>query len=395
MELHNNSFHLHAAEIFSEEGIIEDAWVEVADGIITKISKERGSLNVPVIDKSDYKLLPGFIDLHIHGCGDHDAMDDDPEAINDMSSLLAAKGITGFQPTTVTASWQENLAVMERLGNEVRQQQPGAQALGIYSEGIFFTEAHKGAHDSSLFLPPNKERLQQMIDASKGALSTVAVAAELPECEEIIPWLCRQGIHVSVGHTNATYEQTVHAIELGATAGVHIFNGMSGLHHRNPGCAGAILSNSHVLAEMIADGIHIHPAVLNIVATVKGAEKTALISDCSRAGMMPDGKFMLGPLEITVSNGIARTENGSLAGSTLSLNKAVHNMIHLAGINPLDAVHMASLSPAKHLGIDHKVGSIAVGKQADLVAMANDFSVDTTWVNGNKVYQNSDTAKAA
>ncbi|MET4696865.1 N-acetylglucosamine-6-phosphate deacetylase [Endozoicomonas lisbonensis] len=382
-----NSFHLFAGELFTEDRVLTDSWLEVTDGVITGISSEKGALDAPVIDLGHSRVIPGLIDLHIHGCGGHDVMDDNPETIPAISTLLASRGVTGFLSTTATAEWQETLACLQRLGEQVNRPQPGAELLGIYSEGIFFTDRNKGAHDSRLFLAPVRERLEAMIRASGNTLRQVALAPELPEAGAAIAFLRQQGVKVSMGHTDATYDQAMAAIKQGAGCGVHLFNGMKGLHHREPGCTGAVLTSAGVLAELIADGIHVHPAVLSLVVSIKGREQTALISDCTCAGMMPDGDYALGSMAFKVVDGIARTREGSLAGSTLSLNTAVANMIELAGVSPLDAVHMASLTPATYLGIDKKTGSIHPGKRANIAATGKDFSVSSTWVDGHLVYQ--------
>ena len=387
----NNSFKILANKIFCEQDIIDNAWIEVKEGIITAIDSQEPSSDIPIIDLRQKTILPGLIDLHIHGCNGYDVMDNNPNAINEISTQLATRGITSFLATTVTASEEYTLAALERLGKAVHDKQPGAQVLGIYSEGIFFSEHHKGAHDASLFAPPSQKMLKKMITASNNTITIVAMAAEFPEIESVIPWLCKKNIRVAIGHSNANYEQTKQAITLGATLGVHIFNGMKGLHHREPGCVGALLASPHVAAEIIADGVHVHPAVMKIITAIKKTEKTLLISDCNRAGMMPDGQYTLGSLPINVIDSIARISTGALAGSTLSLDTAIYNMIHSVGIDPMDAVHMASLSPAKYLGLDNKIGSIAVGKQADLIAVDKNYSVVRTWINGTTIYKNKAT----
>ncbi|MRI34073.1 N-acetylglucosamine-6-phosphate deacetylase [Endozoicomonas sp. OPT23] len=381
-----DSYYIEAEQIFSEAGILGNACLKVDRGFITAINPDIRNLDIPTIDLTQHSLLPGLIDLHIHGCAGHDVMDDNDQAVPTISSALASRGVTAFLATTATAEWQRTLQCFQRLGKASKQVLPGAQMLGIYSEGLFFTEKNKGAHDSQLFLSPTKERLSALIKAADGALKQLALAPELPEAIDAIHYLKEQGIKTSIGHSDASYEQAMAAIKAGTEAGVHVFNGMKGLHHREPGCTGAVLTEDHVLAELIADGIHVHPAILSLVARVKGWQKTALISDCNCAGMMPDGDYKIGSMDFNVLDGVARTANGSLAGSTLSLNNAVKNMIELAGVTPIEAVHMASLSPARHIGIDKSHGSITVGKRADFCAVDSSFNVQATWVKGKKVF---------
>jgi N-acetylgalactosamine-6-phosphate deacetylase len=344
--------------------------------------------NTPIVDLRGFNILPGFLDLHIHGREGADIMDATPQAIETISTSLAKHGVVGFLGTTVTSTWENTLAAFENIGRSYQNQPSGAQVLGAYNEGLFFTEDHKGAHDDKYFLPLNKENIDAIISVSNGALKVVALAPELENSEEIIQYLSSKGIKPMLGHTNANYQQTCDALHAGACGGVHVFNGMKGIHHRDPGCAGAVLLDRDAYVEVIADGVHLHHGILDLIYRLKGPKNMGLISDCIVAGGMKDGSYKLGMLDVNVSEGIARTDSGSLAGSTLTLEKAVSNLINLADVPKLEAVHMASLRPAEFLGVSDTLGSITQGKRACLIAVDSLFSVVATFIDGLAVYVN-------
>ena len=378
-------YYLHAAKIFTEKKIEDDFFVLIDNGIISNITQTPSS-DIPVINLGKFNLLPGFLDLHIHGREGADIMDATPEAVETISKSLAKHGVIGFLGTTVTSTWENTLAAFSNIGDAFHNQPSGAQVLGAYNEGLFFTEDHKSAHDEKYFLPLDKTNINSIIEASKGALKVVALAPELENSEEIISYLSSQGIIPMLGHTNANYKQTCDALHAGACGGVHVFNGMKGIHHRDPGCAGAVLLDKDAYVEVIADGVHLHPGILELIYRMKGPNKMGLISDCIVAGGMKDGSYKLGMLDVNVTNGVARTNSGSLAGSTLTLEKAIANLVRLADIPLLEAVHMASLVPAKFLGVDEHLGSIANNKRACMTIVDSDLNVKGTIVDGKPVF---------
>ncbi len=241
-------YYLHAAKIFTEKKIKDDFFVLIDNGIISNITQTPSS-DIPVINLGKLNLLPGFLDLHIHGREGADIMDATPEAVETISKSLAKHGVIGFLGTTVTSTWENTLAAFSNIGDAFHNQPSGAQVLGAYNEGLFFTEDHKGAHDEKYFLPLDKTNINSIIEASKGALKIVALAPELENSEEIISYLSSQGIIPMLGHTNANYKQTCDALHAGACGGVHVFNGMKGIHHRDPGCAGAVLLDKDAYVE--------------------------------------------------------------------------------------------------------------------------------------------------
>jgi len=324
--------------------------------------------------------------LHIHGREGADIMDASREAIETISTSLAKHGVVGFLGTTVTSTWDNTLAAFAAVAEAYVNQPSGAQVLGAYNEGLFFTEDHKGAHDEKYFLPLTLNNIDAIIDASQGSLKVMALAPELPNSDEVIRYLVSKGVKPMLGHTNADYQQTCDALHAGACGGVHVFNGMKGIHHRDPGTAGAVLLDEEAYVEVIADGIHLHPAILEMIYRLKGSNKMGLISDCIVAGGLNDGTYKLGMLDVHVNEGVARTDSGSLAGSTLTLEKAILNLINLANIPSLEAVHMASLIPACFLSVDETLGSIALGKRACFAIVDDKFQVQATIVDGKLVF---------
>lgn len=378
------SYYLKTEKIYAESDVFEGRCLRIENGLIAEIT-DSPSGNLPVIDLPGTSLVPGLIDLHIHGREGCDVMDATPEAIDTISRSLAKHGVTGFLATTVTSSWEETLAAMDNLGRATLEEQAGARVLGGYSEGLFFASEHKGAHNDHYFLAPTQERMDALVDASHGQLKVVALAPEVDGAMEIISYLKARGVRVMLGHTNATYDQTRSALDAGACGGVHVFNGMRGIHHREPGCTGAVLVHE-ANVEVIADGVHLHPAILQMICKLKDPSQVTLISDCINAGGLSDGRYQLGKMEISLEAGVARTDSGSLAGSTLTLERAVSNLHKLAGIELREALHMASLSPAKFLAIDNRTGSIAPGKDADIAVLNADGEVMATFVAGNPVF---------
>lgn len=387
----HDPYYITGKLVIGENKNYEDHAVLIENGKIKEITQNLNE-EIKSINFHDEIIIPGLIDLHIHGRDGCDVMDGNINSLNRISSSLAEHGVTGFLATTVTSTWEKTLQAFEAIGIAKQSKMEGAAVLGGYSEGLFFTKDHKGAHDDKFFLNLTVERVDAMIDAANGALKVIALAPEIENAVKVTKHITNRKVKVMVGHTNATYQETTDVIDAGASGGVHVFNGMRGIHHREPGCTGAVLTKD-CCVEVIADGVHLHPAILELINKVKSVEEINLISDCINAGGMPDGKYRLGELDVSVKNGIARTDEGSLAGSTLTLEKAVRNMSKLAGIEFRDAVHMASLSPAKFLNLERTKGSIKEGKDADLCILAKDGEVKMTVIKGEIVYQKANFKK--
>lgn len=385
-----SAFALRATTVVAEHEDISGGVLTVRDGQIAGL--EPG--DVPVVDLGDATIIPGLIDIHIHGRERRDVMDADPESLRVISASLARHGVTGFLGTTVTAGWDRSLAALATIGELAGAPMPGARLLGGYSEGLFFSTRHKGAHNADFFLEPTVERIAAMHEAARGSLKVLALAPEREGAMDAIRFAVANGIRVVIGHTDATYDQTIEALAAGASGGVHVFNGMRGIHHRDPGCAGAVLLQPATV-EVIADGVHLHPAILTMIARLKSREDIILISDCMCAGGLEDGCYRLGEMDVNVTEGVVRTESGSLAGSTLTLERAVSRMSREGGIPLRDAVHCGSLSPARFLGLDSTLGSIAVGKQADLAILDGAHRIRATIVGGRLVWCDPEWERAA
>ena len=378
-------FYVKADIIYCQERVLKNHFMLVENGIISHFT-QNPTAGVPIDDYGNAAIIPGLIDLHIHGREGCDVIDCKMSSIETISCSLAEHGVTGFLATTVTTDWQQTLNAMSVIGQAYTQQPSGAQVLGGYSEGLFFSEVHKGAHNQDYFLELSQSHLEAMINAATGSLKVVALAPEKPGANVLIEYLTAQGIRVMLGHCDANYEQTQSALEHGACGGVHIFNGMRGIHHRDPGCAGAVLMNDDALVEVIADGVHLHPTILKLIYKLKGPQKIALISDCINAGGLNDGEYKLGKMDVVVQQGVARTASGSLAGSTLTLEQAVKNMHQLGSVELREAINMASIVPAQFLNIASQVGSLAEGKHANFAILNSDFSIQATYVKGQRCF---------
>lgn len=376
---------IKAGKIVTADGILEHSGISVQGDSIEHIGAVwDGSNNIISLD--NYTVLPGLIDLHIHGVNGHDTMDATPAALNGMSRFLARHGVTSFLATTVTARMSKIIAAVENIAACTRQGLEGARLLGAYIEGPYINPQFKGAQPEEYIRDLDIAEVQEIISKSRDTVRVVALAPEKDNAGQVIRHLAAQGIKVALGHSNATYAETVRAIENGASQAVHTFNAMRGLHHREAGITGAVLNNDQIMAELIADGVHVDYPVIQILLRAKRKEDILLITDCMQAGGLVDGEYELGELKVQVRGGIARLGSGALAGSTLKLMDAVRNLVQRAGVSLPDAVNMASLNPARAMGAEDRLGSLEAGKQADIIAVDDDFNVVFTMIGGKVVH---------
>ncbi|MGF1904191.1 N-acetylglucosamine-6-phosphate deacetylase [Aliivibrio salmonicida] len=376
---------LHPQRVFTLEGIKENHFIVIHEGKVESVTESEPK-DCEIVQLKGQTLLPGFIDIHIHGRAGADIMDATPEAFQTISDALLETGVVGWVGTTVTAPWDSIVSAINAVESWVEQpQQCGAELLGSFLEGPYFTETHKGSHPTAYLKSPSLHELEELHCVGTHSLLRVAIAPEADGAMEAIQWLQSKKIKTSVAHTDSTFEQVTQAHQLGADCGVHLFNGMRGLHHREPGCTGAILYHD-MLAELIADGVHVHPVMMQLAYRMKGYQQIVLITDCMRAGGLEDGEYQLGAQAITVTNGEARTKCGSLAGSTCSLDQALRNMITLSGVPEWEAVQMATSVPAKYLDINDRLGDISTGMDASFAVVNQNFEIQNTMIKGKWVY---------
>jgi N-acetylglucosamine-6-phosphate deacetylase len=371
--------------------LLEDRIIIIEKGKIIAMTDKKEDLallkNVEVIEAQNKFIVPGYIDIHVHGGGGSDVMDGEYEAIKQVATTHSRFGTTAFLPTTMTMAKDKIIKSLKSI-HEARLKGTGtAEILGIHLEGPYINPEKKGAQKEEDIKKVSVEEFLEFNQASGNLIRLVTIAPEMPGAIDFIRWLHQQGIIVSVGHSNATYKQVQEGIQAGLSHVTHIFNAMRGLHHREPGVVGAALSSPKLIVEMIADGIHLHPIVLKMLTQIKESEKLVLITDAMRATGFKEGTYDLGGQEVIVTQGQAKLKNGTLAGSVLTMDKAVKNLVTKVGISLLNAVQMASYNPAKCLGIDDKKGSLELYKDADIVILNKNLETELTMVAGKVVYR--------
>lgn len=379
-------YYVYAKQIVLDDQVIDKAYLTIEDGKFGPILMEEPQ-DAPIKDYSQSIVAPGLVDTHIHGYKSHDVMDNDFEGIKVISEGLLSCGVTSWLPTTLTSSAQLLNDVCETIGNHY-QEVTGAKIRGIFLEGPFFTEKYKGAQNPKYMSDPSVDKLAKWHELSHGLVNKIAIAPERKGVKEFIEFAKSKGVYTALAHSDATYEEAAAAVEAGANIFVHIYNGMSGLHHRNPGMVGAALSLDKVFAEMICDGHHVHPAAARVVTRARGPKETVLITDCMRAGGMGEGQSRLGEFEVVVKDGTARLKDtGNLAGSILELKQGVKNVVDWGLVSPAEALRMASLTPAQSVGIESVCGRIAPGYEADFIVVSDQLELEATYLDGELRYQ--------
>ena len=348
--------------------------LEIEGGRIRQAGEKLSwSQNDLVVDCQGYTIVPGFVDVHIHGCAGADTCDGKRESIDAMAEFLLTKGVTSFCPTTMTVDREEIEAALLAAKACVDQPGPGARVVGVNMEGPFIAAARKGAQKEEAILPPDPELFRHFQELSGGIVRLVDIAPEQPGGLAFIREV-KDLCAVSIAHTTANYDQAKESFDVGITHATHLFNAMSGLHHRDPGVVGAVFDDSRVYAELICDGFHIHPAALRAAFQVLG-DRALVISDSMRANGMPEGEpFDLGGQMVTVREGKATLADGTIAGSVSNLHQEVKNLVSF-GIPLEQAVKAASLIPARSIGLEEEIGSIAPGKRADLVVLDENLDI--------------------
>lgn len=380
------SKYIFAEKFYFEDKTVGPGFLEIKDGKFGAYTKEKPAEPAEILDYTGQWVAPGLVDTHIHGFENHDMMDTDAEGLNVISKGLLSCGVTSFLATTLTAETETLNQVVEMIGKNMTEVQ-GAKIKGIFLEGPFFTEKHKGAQNPHYFSDPSIDKLKKWQELSNHHIKKVAVAPERKGASEFVEYAVKEKIAVALGHSDATYAQAKTAVEKGATIFVHTYNGMSPLHHREPGMVGAAMNLKDVFAELICDGHHVHPAAANILMNVRGRKETVMITDCMMAGGMPNGQYNLGEFAVEVKEGAARLEDGTLAGSILKLKDAVKNVVDWGIATPEEAIYMASTAPAKSIDIQDECGKIAAGYAADFIVLDSSLNLKATFLNGECRYQ--------
>lgn len=385
---------IHAALVAHGE-ITEDQTIEIEQGKITAIyptkSEEMADPNIETIDASGLLVTPGLIDIHIHGCASADTMDASLEALSAISSYLPQHGVTSFYATTVTNSRANLTAALDAVVAN-KDKLPGARLLGAHVEGPYINIEYKGAQNPEFFREPDPAEYHAWI--GKGVVKLMTIAPEVPGVDELIRYCREHGVELAIGHSCASYDQVIAAADAGVRQATHLFNGMLGLHHRKPGTVGGVLSDDRIYAQLIVDGIHLHPAIVNLAVKLKGIDRTILITDAMRAAGLPDGEYELGGQEVFVQDGAARIANGSLAGSTLMMDQALRNTMEFTGLDFAQVIQMATRVPAEAMGIADQYGTVHTGFAADLTFFDRDYQVVSTMVTGDFKYQDKDKFNA-
>ncbi|MBC2907923.1 N-acetylglucosamine-6-phosphate deacetylase [Streptomyces cupreus] len=359
---------LKGAHVVMPTRVIDKGQVVIEGDRITASAQE----NAQVIDVANHWLVPGFVDIHNHGGGGASFTSGTVDEVLRGIDTHRRHGTTTLVASTVTGD-MDFLAQRAGLLSELAEQ---GDLAGIHFEGPFISPCRKGAHSEELLRDPDPAEVRKLIDAARGKAKMVTLATELPGGIDSVRLLAEHGVIAAIGHTDATYEQTVEAIDAGATVATHLFNAMPALGHRAPGPIAALLEDDRITVELINDGTHLHPASLQLAFHHAGADRVAFITDAMDAAGFGDGRYMLGPLEVEVADGVARlVEGGSIAGSTLTLDRAFKRAVTIDRLPVEDAVTALSANPARLLGMADTIGSLEPGKYADLVLLDSSFDV--------------------
>ena len=373
------------ARLVTVAGVI-DGNLHAEAGQIVALGAFRIPEGVRVVDAGNGWLLPGFIDVHVHGGVGREAMDADPDGLRQLARFYAEHGVTSFLPTTWTAPHEDIMAALETIAVVQQEGTGGAAILGAHVEGPYLNPARCGAQDSRQIRRAGRDEALAILDT--GIIRLLALAPEYPENHWLIDECVRRGVTVSAAHTAATYADMQQAVALGLSQTTHTYNAMTGLHHREPGTLGAALTMDSISCELIADNVHVHPAAMNLLYRAKGPDRTLLITDAVRGAGLPEGtSYDQDGRPVVVRDGAAYLPGDTLAGSTLTMDRALRNFIAATGA-PLEVVWpTTSRTAARQLGLDGRKGSLEVGKDADLVLLDANLDVRLTVVGGQVVYE--------
>lgn len=372
-------FVIRGAKVFLHGRLQTGKEVVVRGDRIASIDAQGKNTDLPVVDAAGKILTPGLIDIHIHGTAGHDCIEDSHDAIAAMAATLPRYGVTGFLPTSNTMGLDTLAMVVRRAATETFE---GATVLGVHLEGPFLSVKYKGAQEEQYMIPPTHESFAAILGEYPDVVRLMTID---PSAEGAVDFIREVSprVTLSAGHSPAGYDDAIAAMDAGLSHVTHCFNAMKPLHHRDPGLLGAALTQDDVTCEFIADLIHLHPAILRLAARMKGKDHMCLISDAMMAATLSAGDYTLGGQKVIVTeDGAARLESGTLAGSTLTLDKAVRNMVQKVGLPLEEVLPMATSTPAREIREDHRRGTIAPGYMADLVLWTEDLQVADTYISG-------------
>ncbi len=377
-----------ASRLLSSGHALRHPLLTIEDGAIREIRglSDEEFERMPVAHRyPDATLVPSYLDVHIHGSAGHDVMEATPEAMQAIGVHLARHGVGAYLPTTVTASRDETLRALGGLAREIARSEQGslvgAIPLGIHLEGPFLSHAKRGVHTAALLQPASIELFDRLWQAAEGRILLMTIAPELPGALELIAHASALGVRCSLGHSNATLPEAQAGQAAGAVSATHTFNAMRALDHREPGLTAFVLDEDSLFAEIIADGIHVDPMLLRLFRKAKGAERILLVTDGISATGMPDGRYKLGEMMVDVADGRC-TSHGAIAGSVLTLDRAVRNFIEFTGASLETAVDAASRNPAKLIGQDARWGSLTTGRPANIAVLSSAGEVVESFLNG-------------
>ncbi len=389
---------LNAHRLYTPQEEIQNPLLFIEDGVISAVSsraEQEVPKNAAVIDLvndglTDAILAPGFVDIHMHGGAGLDVMQAGLADLPHLNKFLTTHGVTGYFPTTVAAPLDQTYRSLERLADAIEAAQGSlpsdgdavqARPLGIHLEGPFLSHKRRGVHPPEYLVEPTLEVFERLWQAARGHVSMMTIAPELPGALEVIAEAARRKVCVSIGHSDAVLEAARAGVRAGARHATHTFNAMRPLDHRDPGILGEVLTDNGLTADIIVDGIHVAPEVVQIFLRALGLDRSVLITDATAAAGMPDGIYQLGPIQVEVKDGKC-TKDGNLAGSVLTMDRAVRNVTRFAGWTLQDAVRAATLNPSRAAGLTRGHGVLAPGAEANIVALSPDGEVRKTIVRG-------------
>ncbi len=372
---------IHARTLLTESGELDYPIVSIEEG--TVLSIKSGPPN-----SSREVLTPSFFDVHVHGAVAQDFMAADVAGINAVGRFLATRGVAHYLATTVTAPMDTTLRALDTLGRAIEDRSRPSDAatpVGIHLEGPFVSHAKRGVHPPASLLEPSIAIFDRLQTAARGHIRLMTIAPELPGALELIEHAATRGVRISLGHSDATEAQSLPAIAKGAVSGTHTFNAMRALNHREPGILGVVLDERDLYAELICDGIHVHPAMVRLWLKMKGEDRAILVTDGMSATGMPDGTYQLGDFSVEVKEGVCLSE-GALAGSVLTMDRAVANLQRFTGSSLGKAVRLASRNPARMLGMEHRV-SVQPGLSANFNVYEENGTFRGSILNGHRLQQ--------